>query len=345
MVEHIKKIDITKRIAKIVDTALLIIHILFMLFFMIMNIDFMVVANAFSVSVYLIMLKMSQERLERFVLVTYYEVLVHMILAVVCVGWEFGFQFYSFALIPVIFYYDFLSQRKRKKKYHPVMTSVLVMVLFCALIVYTWYCEPIYQVTNQNIKLFCILMNGVFIFAFLAFYMANYETLTLHRDNIASKDELTGFLNRHEMNDNIRMILENHSSDTISIAIADIDDFKIVNDTYGHSVGDMVLKSVAKAIENIQDEHCFVSRWGGEEFLIVSYGEKSYGELKEKLQMLIDDIPTKSIIYNDTEIAVTLTAGVVCKIPEETIEETISRADALLYQGKTSGKNKVVAEM
>ena len=58
MVEHIKKIDITKRIAKIVDTALLIIHILFMLFFMIMNIDFMVVANAFSVSVYLIMLKM-----------------------------------------------------------------------------------------------------------------------------------------------------------------------------------------------------------------------------------------------------------------------------------------------
>lgn len=345
MVEHTNKIDITKKIAKIVDTTLLIIHILFMIFFLIMNIHFMVVANAVSVSVYLLMLKMSQEKLERFVLVTYYEVMEHMILAVVCVGWEFGFQFYSFALIPVIFYYDFLSQRKRKKKYHPVMTSVLVMVIFSVLRAYTWYCEPIYQVTNQNIKLFCNLMNGVFIFAFLAFYMANYETLTLHRDIIASKDELTGLLNRHEMNDNIRMILENYSSNTISIAIADIDDFKNVNDTYGHSVGDMVLKSVAKAIENIQDEHCFVSRWGGEEFLIVSYGEKSYGELKEKLQMLIEDIPTKSIIYNDTEIAVTITAGVVCKIPEETIEETISRADALLYQGKTSGKNKVVAEM
>lgn len=338
------KMEITQGIAKIIDIVLLIIHTFLMVFFAVLHIHFMVAANIVSICIYLVMVRMSQQQLEKFVLATYFEVLLHMILAVVCVGWEFGFQFYSFALIPVIFYYDFLQQSKNGKRCYPVLTSMFVVAAFCILRAYTWYYGAVYEVNNPDVKLFCNLMNALFIFGFSIFYMTNYESLTIHTDTMASKDELTGLDNRHRMDEIMQMILDQHSQQEISLAIMDIDDFKKVNDTYGHNVGDLVLKAVARTIEEIQNEHTFVCRWGGEEFLVITYGTDCYLELQEKLKQLVQNVSMKEVMCKEKTISVTLTAGASRKIDEETIDQAISRADKYLYKGKLSGKNRMVAE-
>lgn len=338
------KIEINQKIAKIVDVILLSIHIFLLVFFAIFHIHIMVAANVFSISIYLAMLHFYRNQLEKFVLITYYEILLHMILAVVCVGWEFGFQFYSFALIPVIFYYDFLQRRKKGRRYYPVITSMLVVVAFAILRAYTWYYGALYNVSNPDVKLFCNLMNALFIFVFLVLYMANYETLTIHTDKMASKDELTGLDNRYRMDEIMKMILEEQSRQEIAVAIMDIDDFKKVNDTYGHNVGDVVLKAVARTIKDVQNDRTFVCRWGGEEFLVITHGQNCYQELQEQLQKLVQSVAKKNITCREETVSVTITAGASRKIEEETIDQAISRADKYLYQGKVSGKNRLVAE-
>lgn len=338
------KNEIVREIVKVIDIVLLIVHIYLLIFFALLHINVMVVVNVVSVSVYAIMIQKSQEKFEKFVLVAYYEILLHMILAVVCVGWEFGFQFYSVSLIPVIFYYDFLNNSKQGKRYCPIIISMIVVAVYCILRWYTWSFGAIYEVSNTNVKLLCNLINALFIFVFLIFYMANYEKLTIHTDNLASKDKLTGLDNRHRMDEIMHMILEKHGNQEIAVAIMDIDDFKKVNDIYGHNVGDIVLKSVADTIKEVQDNNIFVCRWGGEEFLVITYGKGCYQKIQSKLSELVKSISEKKVEYDDGVISVTITAGVSLKIEEETIDKAISRADMYLYKGKNSGKNRLVAE-
>lgn len=337
------KIELTQGVVKTVDIVLLIIHSYLLVFFAVMHVNAMVVVNVFSVGIYFKMIPMPLEKLEKFVLAIYCEVLLHMILAVVCVGWDFGFQFYSFALIPVMFYYDYLQRSKIGKRCYPVAVSLVVVVAFGAMRAYTWYCGAIYEVNYANVKLFSNIMNALFIFIFLIFFMANYESLTINSDIMASRDQLTGLNNRHKMDEIMKMILEQKGRQEIAIAIMDIDDFKKVNDTYGHNAGDEVLKSVAGVVGKVQDKSTFACRWGGEEFLVISFGSDCYQRLQEKMEQLVRNVSKREITCQEDKISVTITAGISQKIEEETIDRAISRADKCLYQGKMSGKNKLVS--
>lgn len=126
----------------------------------------------------------------------------------------------------------------------------------------------------------------------------------------------------------------------LTVVIGDIDFFKVVNDTYGHECGDIVLKKVADTLKAGVAEHGFVSRWGGEEFLLVLDlpMEAAYHQV-EQILMTIREIPFQ---YKETTFGVTMTFGM--KEYEENMEmdELIRLADECLYEGKDSGRNRII---
>lgn len=156
------------------------------------------------------------------------------------------------------------------------------------------------------------------------------------------RDALTGLYNRRA-----GMKLMNaywKSGKEFSFTICDIDFFKKVNDTYGHNTGDRVLQMVADSLRKneLSDDRYFVARWGGEEFIIVQ--RDSLENSVDVVEELANVIRNSEVEVNGEKIRVTMSFGITQYVQGEMLDETISRADKLLYRGKETGRNKVVAE-
>ncbi len=165
---------------------------------------------------------------------------------------------------------------------------------------------------------------------------SNYEQLKI----MASTDFLTGLYNRAGFTEVIMEFLEQNKN--IVFAIADIDKFKNVNDTYGHEVGDLVLKEFAKTIKGCLSEEDAIGRWGGEEFVIAFTGvseEQAYN-LAENIREKILDI--EIIIDEEQVVNISASFGVARHNNSiSSIVNTIAQADEALYVSKNSGRNKV----
>ena len=164
---------------------------------------------------------------------------------------------------------------------------------------------------------------------FLSAYGSFYKLLTER----ANKDYLTKLYNRNYTMDKIKDAFAD--GQLYYIAMIDIDNFKRINDTYGHSAGDVVLKKVASVMETVCSDST-VARWGGEEFLILSL---TGPELIEKLR---DEIENTPVEFEDQKIKVTVTAGVSSREGFGSVDKWIIAADEKLYYGKNNGKNRVV---
>ena len=158
-------------------------------------------------------------------------------------------------------------------------------------------------------------------------------------DDMISRDPLTKLLNRRATYVRIRNTWE---TSEMALAMGDIDWFKAVNDNYGHDMGDEVLKFVSACLKEEFAGGGFVSRWGGEEFLICFDGTRD--ELVKKLQRVTGRIRAKEFDCEGKKFSVTMTMGVTNKNPGEYFEEVMERADGLLYDGKRGGRNRIVVE-
>jgi diguanylate cyclase (GGDEF)-like protein len=162
----------------------------------------------------------------------------------------------------------------------------------------------------------------------------------LHRLSIT--DTLTGLSNRRRINE----VLEEHANnakryhDPFSLILFDIDDFKHINDHYGHNTGDQVLLCIAESAKNALRKTDYIGRWGGEEFLVLlakTEKEDATG-IAEKLRI---DIQT--IVFPES-FTVTCSFGVAEYCEDLEIESIINNADNALYRAKNSGKNRVCSE-
>lgn len=156
----------------------------------------------------------------------------------------------------------------------------------------------------------------------------------------AKQDYLTGLMNRRGMESELNDLFKDEWA-TVSIALLDIDNFKKLNDTLGHSAGDQALKHLANAINLTVKDKGIPARLGGEEFVVIFPNidaEQAKLEM-EKLQRLL----TKDIFMaNEEKRVVTFSAGVAQKQTGETPDQLLSRADEAMYEAKKTGKNKVV---
>ena len=159
--------------------------------------------------------------------------------------------------------------------------------------------------------------------------------------NKAHVDELTGLYNRRYAQVVFDEICgDSEQGDRWCVAMLDIDDFKQVNDHYGHSAGDSVLQAISAAIKASLRKTDHVFRWGGEEFLILIRNasvEDSYHTL-EKMRKTIQD---NQIKIGAHDISLTVTIG-LCEHVGQDIIQSVELSDQNLYKGKSSGKNVVV---
>lgn len=158
-------------------------------------------------------------------------------------------------------------------------------------------------------------------------------------------DTLTQLYNRRTTELKLEKIFADtkRQGGTFTVAIADIDFFKKVNDTYYHECGDVVLKNVADILKKYMSKRGFAGRWGGEEFLLVfkNIGTKELGEMFDEL---FDMVRQRTIHYDGQDINVTITAGAAeyDKVDHSTLMSLLKAADVNLYIGKESGRNKYV---
>ncbi len=156
-------------------------------------------------------------------------------------------------------------------------------------------------------------------------------------------DHLTGIFNRRAIFDHIWIELDRSKRENlpISVFMLDIDHFKGVNDTYGHLIGDQVLRETVKRIKHNVRPYDIVGRFGGEEFLLISpgLGREEAWELAERVRAGIAEAP---FWVEDNAIAVTVSLGGVTWNGRDSMDELVNRADTALYQAKEQGRNRVV---
>lgn len=162
----------------------------------------------------------------------------------------------------------------------------------------------------------------------------------LHRE--AGTDPLTRLPNRRAMMDGIDRYCRMKPDEPYCVAIADIDLFKRVNDTYGHSCGDYTLKALAdKFRELAEDGDYSVCRWGGEEFCFFLPG-KNLDEGGRLMQDVNVAVGRMALSFEGVDFRITITIGVEEYDFHSTMQEILNRADQKLYMGKNSGRDKVV---
>lgn len=176
----------------------------------------------------------------------------------------------------------------------------------------------------------------------IAIALENNALYNKIREN-SIRDPLLRIYNRKYFFDTLENKLKNNPYEIFAIAMIDLDNFKEINDLYGHQFGDEVLKQTADIIKNNLEKHDIISRYGGEEIVIYIRDGKDIEKVYEKIDNIRLDISENSITYCNTKVAITASFG-ISYYPKDgkNLQDVISVADARLYAAKKIGKNKVV---
>ncbi|MFT5835263.1 MAG: diguanylate cyclase (GGDEF)-like protein [Sulfurimonas sp.] len=210
-------------------------------------------------------------------------------------------------------------------------------------------------VEYTNLTRYSVIISSFFEMSFFALVLANRFHKTKKEKNIieavledtkelANRDSLTNLYNRHYLE-----LYSTHSFNEamskeqgLCVIMLDIDKFKTINDTYGHSVGDIVLINVANIFINLTRESDIVARYGGEEFIIIlpNTSLQNAQTVAEKIRINIEKM--KTTCEYDKELSVTISLGISLLRKEDTSMESIrNRADKALYESKNNGRNRV----
>jgi two-component system cell cycle response regulator len=169
-----------------------------------------------------------------------------------------------------------------------------------------------------------------------------FYTLVLSKETVV--DPLTGVYNKkffYEMAQKEFEYFKRYGR-KFSLVFIDIDDFKKINDKYGHLSGDMVLQEIAKILQKSVRKNDMVFRFGGEEFIVLLHGATSEKALSiaERIRREVANEEIK--IYGDSKISVTISCGVaIVNESIKDVQELVERADIAMYKAKQSGKNRV----
>lgn len=329
-------------------------HLFLLIFFWMVGSVPMIVLSAISVIVYFTVLLFTADKPSIFWLTTFVEVNIYTFACVLTLGWDYGFQNFLVAIIPFTYYCAYLM-RKLKNRFtiNPMHYSLGSVILFVLLRL--WWMKYSYKfevvdhfglITIMDTINVCVALLTMIVFMSLYYEMTFGREKELSTD--AETDQLTGLSNRRTMllamDKAERMAIK--KGQLMAASIIDIDNFKHVNDNYGHDVGDMVLKTLAKEIKEIEQTYLTACRWGGEEFVFLCVGGRAYEDLQEQMQGLLRKMAATKIEYAPGQsLSVTLTCGVALASPGESSTALVKRADEYLYFGKHNGKNQVVTEL
>lgn len=197
-----------------------------------------------------------------------------------------------------------------------------------------------------NLFVAVIFLIGLILTAYLMAFLAlkKNEMLavsTRERDYYHQKAVLDGLTGSYNHAAYIDTITENFNKyKNIALAVIDIDNFKKINDTYGHSSGNVVLKNLSKNLNKLNSEEIFVARYGGEEFVILFFNQ-NINQIHKTIDKIRTKLATTKFKQLDNNV-VTFSCGIATKDNNSSPEKLFDAADKALYEAKTTGKNKIV---
>lgn len=354
-----------------------LMHLTFLTAFAFLGMYMMVCINIVSILIYvsgaIATWKGVSKHAFAWIMAFFAEVLLHAVICTVIQGVEVSFFLYPVMGMPVYGYLLFGYCDRPTLIRASLFMAVTTFVTGILTLGFVDHVGSLYQLTDMHeltwVELivlrtinvtFATLMLMVFT---LAFYMELTKLLkALNESNkrldyIATHDALTGLSNRRSLWAFFDVLEK--SGDHYCIILGDLDDFKKINDTYGHECGDRVLKAVSDIILGNTGENEMACRWGGEEMLIVMRGSRE--DCLKRVGVIKDMICALGITQDERHVKVSMTFGFVCRdevvdnggevttpsteLPPAHLglDNLISEVDKRLYVGKRSGKNVIIA--
>lgn len=260
-------------------------------------------------------------------------------------GWGIGCQYLLVPVLGLVFFNIYEPPPVKLAYFFVVFAYRMVLFAFS-------FRHPALYRLSLNISIIIQLSNSAAAFFMLAVHYILFSSNTqaierqlrlnnqeLHRE--AGTDPLTQLPNRRALLNEMETFRNTYSGATFSVAIADIDFFKKVNDTYGHNCGDYTLKALAELFREKAGERYAVCRWGGEEFCFFLPGMNvdQAGDVLTDLHIAVSQM---QLSYTEHEFSITITVGIEENDFESPIADIVDRADHKLYLGKMQGRNRVV---
>lgn len=216
--------------------------------------------------------------------------------------------------------------------------TVHAIAYFSALIIYHHYSDTPHVVCVMEFLALLSTFSIAFFYEFISTYHSELLESTLEEaKSLAQIDQLTGILNRREFFYQVNALQDNFTE--YCMVMIDIDDFKAINDTYGHAIGDNVLKLVTQTIrKHIRDTEPF-GRIGGEEFAVMLPLGKS--QAHERCELIRRAVEETHLEREKVNTKITVSIGVAYQNNGFDIDTMMSRADEALYIAKQNGKNQV----
>ena len=331
--QHYKTIRQTCYTANI---AYLILRVLYLVLFIVAKLYILVWVDLASIAFYLAcFFLMKKEKYYIYALLCGNEFFAFIIATTLMVGFSTGFHFYLIGLSVVSFFTSYFSKYKNIKA--SILWAMISLGIYFTLYFVTKHNQPHY-VIDEWLETTLFVVHVITVFLFVVFYLVVFLKYTLSLEKkimIESRtDVLTQLSNRYGLYDHFHQL---NDKSTRVLALLDIDDFKLINDQYGHNTGDFILKRVAEiATEELRDS--FVCRYGGEEFVIMMNNENYFNRL-EAFRLRIEN---ENFEFEGNSYHITITIGASEYNQEMALEKWVDLADAKMYLGKNSGKNKTI---
>ncbi len=329
----------------IFNTGLLVFHFAYAIYPM-------CAINAASVALYLFCYVKAKKgkKLLRIFNLSYAEIMIHAVASVLLLGVDSGFSLYIIAMLPLGYYasYNFSSE---KRQVNPMFYVIVSIAAFCFARISGNYIEPPYSYGNKitdrtmyMVNFFVAVIAIVLFFSTLLNQIKFLESQRLYQnkklEELSKTDSLTGLANRRSLQEryeDLSLIREGYA-----VIMGDIDDFKKVNDTYGHDAGDQTLKAVASVFKKAVRGEDIVCRWGGEEILVF-LPRCPLGNAKNRAEDILKDIRGLDLrTKSGKRFHITMTLGVATSKEGADFTEVVKKADERLYDGKHNGKDQVV---
>lgn len=314
------------------------VDMVFLGFFWVVDSPLLAWLNVASIAMYIAAyLLLSQRRNRPALVLIWIEVVGHAVIGTLLTGWDAGFNYYLLMFIPAIM----VSGGWRS-------VTVPLILLFISYLGLHGVSRSVGALDPLSDTALAVLnIFNVSIFFAMASYTARFYYLMVRRTegklrDLATRDTLTGLFNRRHLVDLAQkeMAQSARSGEPLSLVIADIDNFKQINDGLGHDAGDQVLRHVSALLRRRCRTDDTVARWGGEEFLFLlpDTDADAAANFAERVRAAI---AKTRFDHAERSISCALSLGVATVGAFESLEEAIGRADRALYQSKAAGRNRV----
>lgn len=319
-------------------------HALFIPLFVWLGYYSLAVFNIASVAVFLTGFHLNQQGKQKLVyLLCSAEILLHAVLTTYILGWNSGFHYYVILIVPLVYFSPFTFRQK-------ISLSALLCFSYVALS-FADNSHVTDKPVNELIFKGLHAMNVLVTFVALAIIAYLYSRAASHMEErllkvnselalLARTDTLTKLLNRRSMLERIEgeITRSGRTGSPFTLILCDIDNFKMINDEYGHNGGDYVLETIAQLMQKSVRKIDQIARWGGEEFLLLlpDTDTEAGRMVAEKIRGTVNETP---FVFQGRNIRVTMTFGISGYQDSCDIADCIIRADKAMYDGKKSGKN------